>query len=119
MKQRMGRCFRAAGQDGTSEDRNWLIGGADQRASMRHRAERALVAGGAIGVDVVRLGKADEQHQQRAHHRKRSLTGAKSCRLLTIHQRKLTPLPITGNYMPNGAEGSCPWAMSARLGEIT
>jgi len=43
-------------------------------------------------MDVVRLDEAGEQHQQRAHNRKRRLTGAKLCRLLTILQRKNDPV---------------------------
>lgn len=94
MKQRKGRCFRAADQDRTSEDRDCLIGGADQGAGVRYRANRALVVRRCrfIGMDVVRLDEAGEQHQQRAHNRKRRLTGAKLCRLLTILQRKNDPV---------------------------
>jgi hypothetical protein len=90
VEQRKRRCFRAPGQDRTSEDRDCLIGGTDQGAGVRYRANRALVVRRCrfIGMDVVRLDEAGEQHQQRTHNRKRRLTGAKLCRLLTILQKE-------------------------------
>jgi hypothetical protein len=65
-----GSGFEKHDSDGTNKDSNWTICQLMENPGVCDSTDRAFVTGkpGVVGVDVIRLDKPDEGHEQHGEH---------------------------------------------------